>query len=95
MSDPPSPSLADNEAKLENGHVELQQIEAEVPRLPIEDDIMQLARLGELRAIQDLLDSGKYSISYKDEQGITPLHVSFLNTSTFGLKLNSLIVGCD
>jgi len=43
--------------------------------LPIEDDLMALARLGELRAIQKLFDSGKYNASSADEQGITALHV--------------------
>lgn len=46
------------------------------PPLPIEEDIMQLARLGEIGAIQKLFDSGKFDAKYKDEQGITPLHVS-------------------
>jgi hypothetical protein len=87
MSEPQSPNqalVADNDSKPENGHVELQEIETadpEEPRLPIEDDIMQLARLGELKAIQELFDAGKYSISYRDDQGITPLHVSRLFSS--------------
>lgn len=36
---------------------------------------MQLARLGEIGAIQKLFDSGKADVNFKDEQGITPLHV--------------------
>lgn len=44
------------------------------PKLPIEDDIMQLARLGEIGAIQKLIDAEKYDANFKDEQGITPLH---------------------
>jgi len=43
--------------------------------LPIEEDIMQLARLGEVGAIQKLFESGNFDASYRDEQGITPLHV--------------------
>lgn len=43
--------------------------------LPIEEDIMQLARLGEIGAMQKLFDSKKYNAKYKDEEGITPLHV--------------------
>jgi hypothetical protein len=46
------------------------------PKLPIEEDIMQLARLGEIKAIQNLLASEKFTVKYADEQGITPLHVS-------------------
>lgn len=46
------------------------------PPLPIESDIMQLARLGEIGAMQKLFDSKKFNAKYKDEEGITPLHVS-------------------
>ena len=45
------------------------------PKLPIEEDIMQLARLGEVGAIQKLFENGKFDAKYKDEEGITPLHV--------------------
>ena len=62
-------------AAQEQGQVELQEMISGKPRLPIEDDIMQLARLGEIKAIQSLFDSGKFEVTYKDEQGITPLHV--------------------
>jgi len=46
--------------------------------LPIEEDIMQLARLGEIGAIQKLFDRGMFDAQYADEQGITPLHVGKL-----------------
>lgn len=55
--------------------VELSDLESTPPQLPIEQDLMQLARLGELRAIQKLFDSGRYTARSTDEQGITPLHV--------------------
>jgi hypothetical protein len=64
-----------NAAAQENGQVELQEMISGKPRLPIEDDIMQLARLGEIKSIQKLFDSKKFDSTYKDEQGITPLHV--------------------
>jgi palmitoyltransferase len=41
-----------------------------------EEDIMQLARLGDIPAIQKLFDSGKFAAQYCDDEGITPLHVS-------------------
>ncbi|KAL1984855.1 hypothetical protein VTN96DRAFT_8610 [Rasamsonia emersonii] len=47
--------------------------------LPIEEDIMQLARLGEIGAMQKLFDSKKYNAKYKDEEGITPLHWAAIN----------------
>jgi hypothetical protein len=46
------------------------------PLLPVEEDLMQLARLGEIGAMQKLFDTKKYNAKYKDEEGITPLHVS-------------------
>ena len=43
--------------------------------LPLEEDIMQLARLGEVDAIRKLFENGRYDAKYCDEEGITPLHV--------------------
>jgi hypothetical protein len=57
------------------GDHELEDMADNGPGLPVEEDIMQLARLGEIGAIQKLFDSGKFDATYKDEQGITPLHV--------------------
>lgn len=57
------------------GEHELDDMADKKPSLPVEEDIMQLARLGEIGAIQKLFDSGKFDATYKDEQGITPLHV--------------------
>lgn len=55
-----------------NGNIEAENVRA---KLPIEEDIMQLARLGETGSIQKLIASGRYDARYKDEEGITPLHV--------------------
>lgn len=61
-------------------HVELEDMADKKPSLPIEEDIMQLARLGEIAAIQKLFDGGKFDATYRDDQGITPLHVRFFLT---------------
>ncbi|KAI4941028.1 hypothetical protein J4E91_011021 [Alternaria rosae] len=61
------------------GDHELEVMADSKPSLPVEDDIMQLARLGEIGAIQKLFDSGKFDATYKDEQGITPLHWAAIN----------------
>ncbi|KAF2124991.1 hypothetical protein P153DRAFT_300548 [Dothidotthia symphoricarpi CBS 119687] len=61
------------------GEHELADMADKKPSLPLEEDIMQLARLGEIGAIQKLFDSGKYDATYKDEQGITPLHWAAIN----------------
>ncbi|EED21786.1 palmitoyltransferase SidR [Talaromyces stipitatus ATCC 10500] len=47
--------------------------------LPVESDIMQLARLGEIGAMQKLFDTKKFNAKYKDEEGITPLHWAAIN----------------
>lgn len=69
-----APSISKGNA---NDH-ELQDLDSK-PLLPIKEDIMQLARLGEIGAIQTLFDRGFCDSQYKDEQGITPLHVSGLD----------------
>lgn len=45
------------------------------PPIPLEEDIMQCARIGALEHIQKMIQDGKYDAKYKDEEGITPLHV--------------------
>ena len=58
-----------------SGQHELDDMADKKPNLPVEEDIMQLARLGEIGAIQKLFDSGKFDATYTDDLGITPLHV--------------------
>lgn len=55
--------------------VEMKSMQNGAPKLAVEEDLMQLARLGEIGAIQKLFDGGKYDATYTDEQGITALHV--------------------
>jgi palmitoyltransferase ZDHHC13/17 len=42
-------------------------------------DIMQLARVGDIPAMQRLFDAGDLDATYADEEGITPLHWSAIN----------------
>ena len=73
-----SPSATSSKDGLDK--VELSDLDSSPPRqLPVEQDLMQLARLGELRSIQKLFDSGKYSARSTDEQGITALHWAAIN----------------
>ncbi|KAF1832528.1 hypothetical protein BDW02DRAFT_502747 [Decorospora gaudefroyi] len=73
-------SAAQPEANgLPTGDHELDEMRDSKPSLPIEEDIMQLARLGEIGAIQKLFDRGEFDATYKDEQGITPLHWAAIN----------------
>lgn len=76
MSSAPS-SSADPKASPGDQH-EMKDMSQPPPSLPIEEDVMQLARLGEIGAIQKLFDTGKCDATYRDEQGITPLHVRAL-----------------
>ena len=55
--------------------MEHHHVEDPESKLPLHEDIMQLARLGELGPIQKLLDEGKYTADYQDAENITPLHV--------------------
>lgn len=58
-----------------SGQHELDDMANTKPSLPVEEDVMQLARLGEIGAMQKLFNTGKLDATYTDEQGITPLHV--------------------
>ncbi|KAF2623633.1 hypothetical protein BU25DRAFT_442384 [Macroventuria anomochaeta] len=62
-----------------SGQHELDDMADKKPSLPVEEDIMQLARLGEIGAIQKLFHSGKFDATYTDDQGITPLHWAAIN----------------
>ena len=82
MSSPEAPSSPDSsDADTNRPKIELSDLDAPGPPrpLPVEQDLMQLARLGELRAIQKLFDSGAYHARSTDEQGITALHWAAIN----------------
>ena len=78
---PTSPILANGKAsaappKVTGGNsVELDQMDPPKDKLPLHEDIMQLARLGEIGPIQTLFETGKFNARYKDQENITPLHV--------------------
>lgn len=40
-----------------------------------ENGIMQLARIGDIVAMEKLFESGESDATYSDDEGITPLHV--------------------
>lgn len=65
-----APKLSDDD------HVELKDM---LPSGPLpEEDIMQLARVGDIAGIEKLYESGKFEPTYCDHEGITPLHVTSL-----------------
>ncbi|KAI1006178.1 Palmitoyltransferase [Podosphaera aphanis] len=59
--------------------VELSEILPAGPETPFEDDIMHLARLGDVPSIQRLFQNEKFNPSYCDSEGITPLHWAAIN----------------
>lgn len=42
---------------------------------PQDDDIMQLARVGDTSGMEKLFETGDYDATFTDDEGITPLHV--------------------
>lgn len=64
-----APKLSDDD------HVEMDNIHPPAGAVNPEEDIMQLARVGDIQGIEKLYESGKFDGTYCDEEGITPLHV--------------------
>ena len=76
-----------------DGPVEMENIDGvNEEKLPLHEDIMQLARLGEVGPVQKLFEDCKYDAKYTDAEGITPLHVC--TSAKTRLDWNMLI-SCD
>jgi palmitoyltransferase ZDHHC13/17 len=65
-----APKLSDND-----DNVEMKNMLSSGPDAQLDEDIMQLARLGNIPAIQKLFEAEKFHPTYCDAEGITPLHV--------------------
>lgn len=83
-----TPKLSDDE------HVEMEEIISPGSPVNPDEDIMQLARLGDIQGIEKLFGSGKFDGTYADAEGITPLHVCVYSAEALGQLLISLAVGC-
>jgi palmitoyltransferase ZDHHC13/17 len=66
-----APKLTDGEQ-----NVEMKNMLSSEEGSQLDEDIMQLARLGNIAAIQALFDAEKFHPTYCDAEGITPLHVN-------------------
>ena len=80
-SRPSSAKASAASPKTEPEEVELDEVQngsAEV-QIPLEEDIMQCARIGAIEHIQALFASGKFDAKYRDGEGITPLHWAAIN----------------
>lgn len=49
-----------------------------------QNDIMQLARIGDISSMEKLFESGEFDATYSDEEGITPLHVRSRSPQSIG-----------
>lgn len=82
-SSPPSVPSAKSAATppkvaADDASVELQSMKPErtsAKSIPLGEDIMQIARIGEVSVMQKLLEEKKFTANHSDEEGITPLHV--------------------
>lgn len=54
-----------------NNEVEMADMPSDKPA----DDIMQIARVGDVAAMEKLFETTDLDATYSDEEGITPLHV--------------------
>ncbi|KAI9842619.1 MAG: palmitoyltransferase akr1 [Thelocarpon superellum] len=73
------PSVAVPATTPDSNDIALKDVAGARTALPIEEDIMQLARLGEVAAMKALFDKGKFDVHHKDDEGITPLHWAAIN----------------
>ena len=69
---PPTVTQQDAVVELKNMSSPSQGVKGSIP---LGEDIMQLARIGEIGVMQKLFESKSLNATYKDEEGITPLHV--------------------
>ena len=78
---PPSTKASAASPKITSHDVELAPVQNGQPiqAPPLEEDIMQCARIGALEHVQKMVESGKVPATYRDEEGITPLHWAAIN----------------
>ncbi|UKZ76980.1 palmitoyltransferase akr1 [Trichoderma virens FT-333] len=60
-----------------NSEMEMGSLPADEPAP--ENDIMQLARIGDVAGMEKLFESGEFDATYSDDEGITPLHWAAIN----------------
>ncbi|KAF3030978.1 palmitoyltransferase akr1 [Penicillium rubens] len=84
----PSPGQTPGSTSASNGNgsstpndVEMKSLRPDPPKgsIPLGEDIMQLARMGEIGTMQKLFTAKKFTANHRDEEGITPLHWAAIN----------------
>lgn len=79
--DPPGPPIQPSSkssaaAPKLNSEMELGTFAGQAtPPQAAHDDIMQIARVGDVPAMERLFEAGTFDAAHADEEGITPLHV--------------------
>ncbi|KAI9824950.1 MAG: palmitoyltransferase akr1 [Phylliscum demangeonii] len=63
----------------QDDHLELRDMLATDAQRPAQEDVMQLARLGDLNGIRRLFQQGEFTATYQDGEGVTPLHWAAIN----------------
>ena len=80
-NDPPGPPIQPSSkssaaAPMVNSGMELGNFAGQAPAPQVaENDIMQIARIGDVPAMEKLFESGTFDATFIDDEGITPLHV--------------------
>ncbi|KAK4244227.1 hypothetical protein C7999DRAFT_17487 [Corynascus novoguineensis] len=69
------PSKSDTATPKLNNEVEL----GDMPNEATQNDIMQMARIGDIVGMEKLFETGDYDATYADDEGITPLHWAAIN----------------
>ena len=77
-----------------NADVELKNMQSNAPKgsIPLGEDIMQLARIGEIGAMQNLFANKNLTANHRDAEGITPLHVRLLFSPLLSPPCSSVIL---
>ncbi|KAL2022525.1 hypothetical protein VTK56DRAFT_5132 [Thermocarpiscus australiensis] len=69
------PSKSETATPKLNNEMEL----GNMPGDAVQNDIMQMARIGDIAGMEKLFETGEYDATYSDEEGITPLHWAAIN----------------
>ncbi|GAB1320031.1 palmitoyltransferase akr1 [Madurella fahalii] len=69
------PSKSETATPKLNNEVEL----GSMPGDAAQNDIMQMARIGDIAGMERLFEAGEYDATYSDDEGITPLHWAAIN----------------
>lgn len=77
---PPGPPIQPSSkssaaAPMLNSEMELGTFAGQPAPPPAQNDIMQIARVGDVAAMEKLFEAGAFDATYADDEGITPLHV--------------------